>query len=113
LQTGDSSRDFYDPNTDASITLPFSTAAYRLHTLVSGSFNLAGKDLKPSGESWSRFYGTGTDAMITIFCDFWQLSAKKLAFFSKNQFYDKFLHNLANFESKTTNFLLNFSAKIF
>jgi hypothetical protein len=25
----------------------------------------------------------GTDVMITIFCDFWQFSEKKLAFFSK------------------------------
>jgi hypothetical protein len=28
---------------------------------------------------------TGVDVMITIFCDFWQFSAKKLAFLSKTK----------------------------
>jgi hypothetical protein len=28
-------------------------------------------------------YGSGVDVMITIFCDFYQFSAKKLAFFLK------------------------------
>jgi hypothetical protein len=28
---------------------------------------------------------SGVDVMIIIFCDFWQLSAKKLAVFLKNQ----------------------------
>jgi hypothetical protein len=35
--------------------------------------------------------------MITIFCDFWQFSAKKLAFFSKTNVMIKVLHNLALF----------------
>jgi hypothetical protein len=37
----------------------------------------------------------GVDVMITIFCDFWQFSAKKLAFFSKTNAMIKILHNLA------------------
>jgi hypothetical protein len=32
----------------------------------------------------------GTDVIITIFCDFWQFSAKKLAFFSKTNDMIKF-----------------------
>jgi hypothetical protein len=34
----------------------------------------------PNGQ---KFVQSGVDVMITIFCDFWQFSAKKLAFFSK------------------------------
>jgi hypothetical protein len=37
----------------------------------------------------------GVDVMITIFCDFRQFSAKKLAFFSKTNVMIKILHNLA------------------
>jgi hypothetical protein len=39
----------------------------------------------------------GVDVMITIFCDFCQFSAKKLAFFSKTNVMIQFLHNLALF----------------
>jgi hypothetical protein len=39
----------------------------------------------------------GVDVMITMFCDFWQFSAKKLAFFSKTNVMIKILHNLALF----------------
>jgi hypothetical protein len=44
-----------------------------------------------------RFIGskTGVDVMITIFRDFCQFSAKKLAFFSKTNVMIKILHNLA------------------
>jgi hypothetical protein len=49
---------------------------------------------------WQKWYGlhfgrffsansSGTDVMITIFCDFRLFSAKKLAFFLKNQCYDQ------------------------
>jgi hypothetical protein len=37
----------------------------------------------------------GIDVMITIFCDFRQFSAKKLAFFSKTNVMIKILHILA------------------
>jgi hypothetical protein len=37
----------------------------------------------------------GVDVLITIFCDFCQFSAKKLAFFSKYNVMIKNLHNLA------------------
>jgi hypothetical protein len=37
----------------------------------------------------------GVDVMITIFCDFRQFSAKKLALFSKNNVMIKLLHNSA------------------
>jgi hypothetical protein len=46
----------------------------------------------------------GVDVMITIFCDFWQFSAKKLAFSSKTNVMIKILHNLALFWVKNTNF---------
>jgi hypothetical protein len=39
----------------------------------------------------------GVDVMITIFSDFCQFSAKKLAFFSKTNVMIKILHNLALF----------------
>jgi hypothetical protein len=38
---------------------------------------------------------SGVDVMITIFCDFCQFSAKKLAFFSKTNVMIKFLQKLA------------------
>jgi hypothetical protein len=40
---------------------------------------------------------SGVDVMITIFCDFCQFSAKKLAFFSNTNDMIKFLLNLALF----------------
>jgi hypothetical protein len=39
----------------------------------------------------------GVDVMITIFCDFYQFLAKKLAFFLKTNVMIKILHNLAVF----------------
>jgi hypothetical protein len=39
----------------------------------------------------------GVDVMITIFCDFCQFSAKKVAFFSKTNVMIKISHNLALF----------------
>jgi hypothetical protein len=39
----------------------------------------------------------GVDVVITIFCDFCQFSAKKMAFFSKTNVVIKILHNLALF----------------
>jgi hypothetical protein len=55
----------------------------------------------------------GIDVMITIFCDFRQFSAQKLAFFSKTNDMITFLNNLALFETKTPVFSPIFSAKIF
>jgi hypothetical protein len=37
----------------------------------------------------ARYIKPGVDVMITIFGDFRQFSAKKLAFFCKTQFYDQ------------------------
>jgi hypothetical protein len=54
----------------------------------------------------------GVDVMITIFCDFRQFSAKKLAFFSKTNVMIKILHILALFWIKNANFLLSFLVKI-
>jgi hypothetical protein len=48
--------------------------------------------------------GTGVDVMSTIFCDFCQISAKRLAFFSKTNVRIKFLHNLAMFGVKNADF---------
>jgi hypothetical protein len=39
----------------------------------------------------------GVDVMITIFCDFSQFSATKLAFFTNTNVMIKILHNLALF----------------
>jgi hypothetical protein len=46
------------------------------------------------GEHSSTFH-PGVDVMITIFCDFCQLSAIKLAFFSKTNFMINFFQKLA------------------
>jgi hypothetical protein len=46
--------------------------------------------------------------MITIFCDFRQFSAKKLAFFPKTNVMIKILHNLALFWVKNANFFAEF-----
>jgi hypothetical protein len=48
--------------------------------------------------------GPGVDVMITIFCDFSQFSAKKLAFFSNTNVMIKILRNLALFRVKNANF---------
>jgi hypothetical protein len=45
--------------------------------------------------------------MITIFFDVWQFSAKKLAFFLKNQCYDQSKKN-AVFSVKNANFFAEF-----
>jgi hypothetical protein len=49
--------------------------------------------------------------MITIFCDFPQFSAKKLAFFSKTNVMIKILHNLALFGVKNAIFFAEFFGK--
>jgi hypothetical protein len=60
------------------------------------------------GLHFGRFL-TNSSGVITIFYDFRQFSAKKLAFFSKTNVMIKILHNLALFKVKNA----NFSAKIF
>jgi hypothetical protein len=52
---------------------------------------------------------SGVDVMVTISFDFRQISAKKLAFFSKTNDMINFLHNLSLFEINNANCL----AKIF
>jgi hypothetical protein len=51
------------------------------------------------------------DATITIFCDFWQFLAKKLAFFSKIYVMIKNFHNLASFWVKNASFFAEFFGK--
>jgi hypothetical protein len=46
--------------------------------------------------------------MITIFCDFWRFSAKKLAFFSKTNVMITILHNLALISVKNAIFFAEF-----
>jgi hypothetical protein len=48
------------------------------------------------------------DVMIKIFCDFWQFSAKKLAFFSKTNVMIKILHKIALFLVKNANLFAEF-----
>jgi hypothetical protein len=50
----------------------------------------------------------GVDVMITIFGDFWQFSAKKLAFFSKTNVMIKLLHNSALVWVENANFCAEF-----
>jgi hypothetical protein len=52
----------------------------------------------PNGRKFAK---SGVDVMITIFCDFRQFSAKKLAFFSKTNV-------MISFFAETPIFLLNF-----
>jgi hypothetical protein len=60
-----------------------------------------------------RFFSAGVDVMITIFCDFRQFLAKKLAFFSKTNVMIKILHNLAFVLSRKRQFFSrDFFAKI-
>jgi hypothetical protein len=47
----------------------------------------------------------GVEVMITIFCDFCQFSAKKLAFSQKNNAMMKFLQKLVVVRAKNANFL--------
>jgi hypothetical protein len=57
---------------------------------------------------------SGTDVMITIFCDFCQFSAKKMAFVSKtNVMITIFAKTNGSLSIKRKKFSLNFSAKIF
>jgi hypothetical protein len=52
--------------------------------------------------------------MITIFCDFCQVSARKLAFFSKtNVYYQFFAKTCSNMSKKTPIFSPTFMPKIF
>jgi hypothetical protein len=50
----------------------------------------------------------GVDVMITIFCDFRQFSAQKLAFFSKNNVTIKFTQKLAVVGTKNANIFAKF-----
>jgi hypothetical protein len=60
------------------------------------------------GPTDSRSGWPGVDVMITIFGDFRQFSAKKMAFFSKTNVMIKFLHNLALFWVKKAKFFAEF-----
>jgi hypothetical protein len=55
---------------------------------------------------------SGVDDMITIFCDFWRFSAKKMAFFSKTNVMIKILHNVSLFWAKNANFFVETILKI-
>jgi hypothetical protein len=57
---------------------------------------------------WMKTSGPGVDVMITIFGDFRQFLAKKLAFFSKTNVMIKIFHNLALFWVKNANFFAEF-----
>jgi hypothetical protein len=64
--------------------------------------------------NWRKFAQSGVDVMITIFCDFCQFSAKKLAFFPKTNVMIKYLHYLALFRVKNAKiFAIFFCQNIF
>jgi hypothetical protein len=73
-----------------------------------GEFSPLGWLFTLSGYFWKYDGRSGVDFMITIFCDFRQFLAKKLAFFSKTNVIIKILHNLALFWVKNANFLCQF-----
>jgi hypothetical protein len=65
-------------------------------------FNVSHRGLIKTTNCWLYLYSNdptrpGVDVMITIFCDFRQFSAKKLAFFSQTNIKIKNFHNLALF----------------
>jgi hypothetical protein len=63
---------------------------------------------------YSEFrYGPGVDVMITIFYDFCQFSAKKLAFSQKPMLWSNFCKKLAVVWAKTANIFAKFLGKIF
>jgi hypothetical protein len=55
-----------------------------------------------------KFAQSGTDVMITIFCDFCQFLAKNWRFSQKTNVMIKFLHTLALFRVKNANFFAEF-----
>jgi hypothetical protein len=55
-----------------------------------------------------KFAQSGVDVMITIFCDFRQFSAKKLAFFSKNNVMITIFAKTISSLSKNANFFAKF-----
>jgi hypothetical protein len=55
-----------------------------------------------------KFAQSGVDIMITIFCDFSQFSAKKMAFFINTNVRINFFQNLALFRVKNANFFSKF-----
>jgi hypothetical protein len=55
-----------------------------------------------------RMTQPGVDVMITIFCDFCQFSAKKLAFFLKTNVLIKFLQKSSSSLSKNANIFAKF-----
>jgi hypothetical protein len=55
---------------------------------------------------------TGVDVMITIFCDFRQFLAKKLAFFSKTNVMIKILHNFIFVSSRKRQFFAEFFGEL-
>jgi hypothetical protein len=69
------------------------------------AYNNAGVEIVNSAVVGSA---PGVDVMITIICDFWQLSAKKLAFFSQTKVMIKILHDLALFWAENAYFYAAF-----
>jgi hypothetical protein len=76
-----------------------------LNNLVRREKSCINFDWKWVGLHFGRFFGA--DVMITIFCDFCQLLAKKLALL-KNQCYDQFFQKLAVVWAKNANYFANF-----
>jgi hypothetical protein len=78
----------------ATLVLPLMQPNYSLEPSESHHRGMGGPQKK------KKRHVPGVDVMITIFCDFRQFSAKKLAFFSKTNVMIKILHNLAVFSRK-------------
>jgi hypothetical protein len=70
---------------------------------VSSSPHLLSRTLKPI-----HIARPGVDVMITIFCDFWQFLANKLAFFSKTNVMITIFAKTSSSLSKNANFFAKF-----
>jgi hypothetical protein len=85
-----------------ALCLMFDVDACFLCFLVRNSYETSFDHLS----SWTVW--PGVDVMITIFCDFWQFSAKKIGVFLKNQCYDQLFSKIGSFWDKNANFFAEF-----
>jgi hypothetical protein len=70
-----------------------------------------GKRLAKKSPKYRNFTQSGVNVMITIFCDFRQFSAKKLAFFSKTNVMIKIFAKTSSRLRKNANIFAKFFAE--
>jgi hypothetical protein len=99
--------DFLEPTFAQTVKVHFSNFKPKINLIRQIWISPWKCNLKPrtAGEFESD---QGVDVMITVFCDFDNFWRQKLAFFSKTNVMINFLHNLALFWVKSTNFSAEF-----